>query len=154
MRTRIGLCLVAAALLAPTAQAALLPFPALMDVLTLGADPLPPALFELASTPVSGLDVGERALLDETLEEPLALLELPRVPTELLGILAVDEIGPVKGPRVTELSDNVTLGAMALGEGPIPAERLRSYRLQASVRDEDPEAQRADMAALLAGAHG
>lgn len=147
--------LVATTLVAAAAPAAagFVTFTALAEVLTLHMDGTPRALSALA-TRERGLDAGERQLLDETLADPLALLELEEVPPKLLGLLTLRQLGPIHGARVADVPTDTALAAIALGGGPVAADELRSFHSHASIRNEDPDAQQVDLEALWAGLHG
>lgn len=122
----------------------------LSNALTLGAAPRGPALRALfLGTSHDPLEAGALALGDDMLRDPLALLELPEIPIELLGEITVDELGPIHG-RVTDVPPDNAIAAIALEDGPIAAEELRPTSTRAEVRDgTDDELQLDDLAALL-----
>lgn len=127
-------------------------FRAVSDSLTLDACDRPATLMALLAAPARSLDRGETRLLDETMADPLALLELEDVPTALLGRLTVRQLGPIYGARTADVPQDTALAAIALDGAPIHADDLRSYDIFASVRQEPSDAQREDLAALLS--HG
>lgn len=123
----------------------------LSSMLTLGAAPRGPALraLFLASVHPEPIELGGIELGEDLLRDPIALLELPDIPVELLGELAVQELGPIHG-RVTDVPVDHALAAVALDDGPVPAESLRSTRTRGEVRDgTDAELQLEDLAAMM-----
>lgn len=123
----------------------------LSSTLTLGAAPRGPALraLFLASVHPEPVELGGVKLGEELLRDPLALLELPEIPVELLGELTVQELGPIHG-RVTDVPVDHALAAVALDDGPIPAESLRSSHTRGEVRDgTDAQMQQDDLAAMM-----
>lgn len=159
MRFAIVVALAVLVLAAPLAQGRAMteppvPFRTVTSTLTLWCDTEPLNLQNILASPERGLDRGERRLFDETLDDALSLLEFEEIPVELIGRMAVQKLGNVEGARVTDVPTDHLLAAVALGDGPIPAEALRSYNIGASVRNAPAGTSGADLGALLKGADG
>ncbi|MEA3202080.1 MAG: hypothetical protein QOE90_3508 [Thermoplasmata archaeon] len=123
------------------------------DALLLGA-PMPRGggLAQLAAqAAMSPLDRGESRLLHENLADAMVLLSLPRVPTELLQTVALQQVGGVVGPHVGDVPTRDLFAANALlgPEGTITASSLRDTSDSASIGNEPADQSAADMAAML-----
>jgi len=126
-------------------------FRTVTNLLTLESCEDPLSLQNLLANPRGAFDRGERRLFDETLDDALSLLEFEEIPVELIGRMAIQKLGPVEGARITDVPQENLLAAVALGDGPIPVEALRSSDISASTRNAPSGESAIDLAALLAG---